>query len=60
MTAKDASDYIGCHKEIIYRLTSGGEIPHWKIGRNIRFSKKSIDKWISKQETLSVSREIKA
>ncbi|MCO7177049.1 helix-turn-helix domain-containing protein [Sporolactobacillus kofuensis] len=54
MTAQEAADYIGCHKETIYRMARRGEIPHWRIGRNVRFSKSSLDEWKEHQELQSV------
>lgn len=54
MTAQEAADYIGCHKETIYRMARRGEIPHWRIGRNVRFSKTSLDEWKERQELQSV------
>ncbi|WP_028983295.1 helix-turn-helix domain-containing protein [Sporolactobacillus terrae] len=55
MTAQEAADYIGCAKYTIYKLARQKEIPHWRIGRNVRFSKSSIDKWKHDQEMESIA-----
>ena len=48
-TVKDLARYLRCHVSTIYRLVSRGEIPHFKIGSDIRFRRSSIEKWLDKQ-----------
>jgi excisionase family DNA binding protein len=54
MTAQEVAEYIGCTPYTVYKLARNKEIPHWRIGRNVRFSKSSIDKWKKDQELQSV------
>ncbi|MFX3616264.1 MAG: helix-turn-helix domain-containing protein [Sporolactobacillus sp.] len=55
LTAQEAAEYIGCHRETIYKMARRKEIPHWHIGRNVCFSKASLDKWKQDQELESIA-----
>lgn len=55
MTAQQAADYIGCTTYTIYKLARQKSIPHWRIGRYIRFSQASLDDWKAKQERESIA-----
>lgn len=50
MTAKEAAQYLGCTPYTIYKLARNKEVPHWHIGRSVRFSKSTLDQWIKNQE----------
>jgi excisionase family DNA binding protein len=52
----DVMDYRGLSRYIkmsygtLRQKVMKGELPHIKIGRSVRFSKKRIDEWLAKQE----------
>jgi len=47
MTFDAAAEYLGISKSYLYKLTSRGQIPHYKpYGRKIYFDKVSLDKWV--------------
>jgi excisionase family DNA binding protein len=46
MTVKEVSGYLRCHPSTIYRFVERGEIPHFRLGSDIRFLRSSIDRWI--------------
>ncbi|HAY34052.1 MAG TPA: helix-turn-helix domain-containing protein [Ignavibacteria bacterium] len=47
MTFDTAAEYLGISKSYLYKLTSGGKIPHFKpYGKKIYFEKVSLDKWV--------------
>ena len=47
MTFDAAAEYLGISKSYLYKLTSGGKIPHFKpYGKKIYFDKVSLDKWV--------------
>ena len=50
LTLKELSGYLKSSKSTIYRLAQQGEIPCSKVGRNWRFKKERIDKWLFQQE----------
>lgn len=45
------AEYIGIHKITLYRLIKDQKIPAFKIGRQWRFKKKLLDKWIEENTT---------
>ena len=46
----EVSRYLKIPKSTIYKLSQKGEIPSVKIGKQLRFRKSSIDKWITEKE----------
>lgn len=54
MTAQEAADYIGIHKETIYVMARKREIPHIRIRRRIFFSQETLDAWMRDLEQKSL------
>jgi excisionase family DNA binding protein len=46
MTVKEVSEYLRCHTSTIYRFVAREEIPHFRIGSDIRFLLSSVNEWI--------------
>ena len=46
MNVEQLANYIDLSKSHIYKKTSTREIPHYKRGKKLYFSKQEIDKWI--------------
>ena len=61
MTIQKLSEYLVIKASTIYSLTEQKRIPHYKIGRLIRFKKSEIDLWMegNKKEIVDVSRAAK-
>jgi len=49
-TFKEVCDYLKISKDTLYKYTQRKKIPSFKMGKQLRFKKGSIDSWISKQE----------
>lgn len=43
---KQISFYLSIKEKTIYEKVASGEIPHYKIGRLIRFTKEAVDNWL--------------
>lgn len=43
MTARDLSEYTQIPLQMIYRKTRTGEIPHYRIGRSVRYKKDEVE-----------------
>lgn len=41
-----AAEYLSCPKSRIYDLTSRRQLPHYKLGSRLLFSKQEIDAWL--------------
>jgi len=51
LSITEVSRYFNIPKSTIYKLSRKGEIPSIKIGKQLRFRKSSLDKWITEKET---------
>lgn len=47
MTIEELAEYLGLSESTIYKRVSNHEIPYTKLGTLLRFSKWSIDQWVS-------------
>lgn len=46
MDVQSCADYLGITVQRVYSMTSGCEIPHYKRGKSVFFSKDEIDRWL--------------
>lgn len=45
--SEEACAYLGISESLLYKLTAGREIPHYKPrGKNLFFSKAELDEWL--------------
>jgi len=53
------SRYLGIKVSTLYCLAAERKIPHYRVGRLLRFKKSEIDQWmeIQKKECIDVSKE---
>jgi len=49
-TVEELSKYLKLPKSTIYMFTSKNRIPHFKLGKQVRFKKSKIDKWADELE----------
>ena len=47
MKTRELADYLNVSDDWVYHNL--GQIPHYKIGRNIRFRREEIEEWLSSQ-----------
>jgi excisionase family DNA binding protein len=45
MTVRELADYLRVHPSTIYRLLKQKRIPAFKVGRDWRFNRETIDRW---------------
>ncbi len=48
LTIPEVARYLKLSKSKVYYLVQAGEIPHLKIGRNVRIRETDLKKWIDK------------
>jgi excisionase family DNA binding protein len=65
LTVKELSKYINIKEKTIYHLVTKGSIPHYRIGKMVRFKKQEIDAWMNshkakplKQHTNKIIRSV--
>lgn len=49
-TPKQASEFLGCSEYKVRQMVREGDIPSYRIGVKIMFSKATLEKWIANQE----------
>jgi putative molybdopterin biosynthesis protein len=49
LTIPEVAHYLKMSKSKIYDLVSRKEIPHLKIGRNVRIRQADLQRWMEKQ-----------
>ena len=55
MTTSEVAEYLRISRASVYRLVKNREMPVSKIGRQLRFRRNAIDKWLSKKENEMLS-----
>lgn len=51
LTTEELLEYLQVNLRTIYRLIKAGKIPAVRVGRQWRFSKREIDRWLASQRT---------
>ncbi len=49
LTVEQAADLLQISKGLVYDLCREGKLPHVRLGRNIRFSRLSLEQWIARE-----------
>jgi excisionase family DNA binding protein len=52
LTLKELSDYLRISMSTIYKFVREGKIPAQKIGRQWRFNKPAIDRWLAQSRNI--------
>lgn len=55
MTIRELAIYLKMAEKTLYRLSSEGKIPAFKVGAAWRYRKSQIDEWILQQENGKVA-----
>ena len=50
LSLNELAEYLRVSKSTLYQLSEAGKIPSFKVGKQLRFRKNAIDKWIAKEE----------
>ena len=50
LTLEQIAKYLQMSASSIYKMAQAGKIPAYKVGRQWRFKKEEIDKWIENQK----------
>jgi len=50
LTLEQIAEYLQMSTSSIYKMAQAGKIPAYKVGRQWRFRKEEIDKWVEKKK----------
>jgi len=61
LNINDLSEYLSIKKSTLYSMVESGELPHYKIGRLIRFKRNDVDAWIEthRRERIEIDKRAK-
>jgi excisionase family DNA binding protein len=54
-TLQECSAYLKIAESTIYVLARNGKIPCQKVGRNWRFRKEALDRWLAGEEIVQIN-----
>lgn len=60
LNVKGVSEYLTLKASSIYSLVEEKKIPHYRIGKQIRFKKSDIDEWMEQQKQEVVEIRVEA
>ena len=46
MTAREVADYLQCSLSTVRRMVGRGGIPHFRLGKLVRFRRTDVDAWL--------------
>ncbi len=61
LTIDEASTYTGIKKSTLYAKVEQREVPHYRIGRSIKFKREELDAWMEahRVECVDTTKEVK-
>lgn len=57
MLPQEAADYIGCKYDKLMQMVRMKQVPHYRIGRRVFFTKESLTLWIENLERQSLQEQ---
>ena len=57
ISIREASQYLGMKASSLYSMVEGKEIPHYRFGRLIKFTKAELDAWVQERRVDRVDLE---
>ena len=58
LTVKELASYIKVKEKTLYNFISHGAIPHYRIGKLIRFKQSEIDIWINSKKAVPLKKKV--
>ena len=52
MTIRDVANYLRMAESTVYKLANDGQLPGRKVGGGWRFSRKELERWLFRPESL--------
>lgn len=50
MTAAELAIYLSCSLSTVRRLVASGSLPHYRLGKMVRFRRADVDLWLQRQQ----------
>ena len=60
LTIDELSEYLNLKRSTLYSMVESGQLPHYRVGRRIRFKRNDLDRWMESHRRESVNANTKA
>ena len=60
MTAQEVAAYLRCSLSTVRRLVVRGKIPHYRLGKMVRFRRREIDSWLTMYRVGEVPTDVRS
>lgn len=60
LNVQDIAEYLKVRVSTVYSMVEEKKVPHYRIGRQIRFKKSEIDAWMEKQKEEVIDVKVEA
>jgi excisionase family DNA binding protein len=60
LTINELSEYLNLKRSTLYAKVEAGELPHYRIGRLIRFKREEVDRWMEGHRRESVDPSLRS
>ena len=47
LNVKEAAEFLNVKESTVYRLSRNGTLPHFRVGRSVRFSKERLENYLA-------------
>ncbi len=58
ITVKEAAIFLNIKEKTIYYLVNQGLIPHYRIGKMVRFNKEELENWMKSKKAGSIKTQV--
>ena len=58
ITVKEAAIFLSIKEKTIYYLVNQGLIPHYRIGKMVRFNKEEVENWMSSKRAVTMTTQV--
>lgn len=58
LTTKELASYLKLNEKTIYYLVAKGQIPHYRIGKLVRFKQDEIDTWMLSKKARPLKEQV--
>ncbi len=58
LTVKEAGNFLNIKEKTIYALVNQGLMPHYRIGKMVRFDQDELEIWMRSKRAISVKTQV--
>lgn len=58
ITVKEAASFLNIKEKTIYSLVTQGLIPHYRIGKMVRFNRDELESWMRTKKAGSIKTQV--